>query len=228
MNTLMEAAIKFLRRDASDYNTLHRLQVGEQMLTRDQVADLLVITPSVAPEQENVSPLFDLMRSAASWGMVYGPHLTGDNWHKTRDEFIRNTLGSEKSPPDWMRIKVFNEMKERLALPSNDEASLGPWETLHDLNRAAHHSVNYASPGEAETHADGLRFRRIVALLAEVWRHDELQTGDDHPTMKRAKEITDPILDALDDNDDPTITMAGLPQIVRDVIDQLWREGLAP
>jgi hypothetical protein len=42
-----------------------------------------------------------------------------------------------KTPADWMRKAVFAEMKERLALPSNDEAAIGPFETLLEMNSIA-------------------------------------------------------------------------------------------
>jgi hypothetical protein len=40
---------------------------------------------------------------------------------------------SNGTPPDWMRKWVFDEMRERLALPDGDEARIGPDETLQEM-----------------------------------------------------------------------------------------------
>lgn len=123
---------------------------------------------------------------------------------------------------DWMRVLVFNEMKERLALPSNDEAAIGPWETLHELMEAAG-----AQKKSSALMDDGRRFRQLIALLLAAFKHEEIDDAGPHPALVRLKALAEPTMLELEDSDDTEFgdVMAKVPNLVRTLLDQLKSEG---
>ena len=80
-------------------------------------------------------------------------------------------------------------------------------------------------PEEEALVADGYRFRRIIKLMADAFKYETLDDLGPHPAMARLKELAEPIFEAMD-SDDPTITLEGVPNIVRNLLDQVYNEGL--
>lgn len=130
--------------------------------------------------------------------------FTGDKWPMAQRLIEALQAMDTRVPPDWMRVMVFEEFSERLALPSNDEASIGPWDTFSNLllQTGLHHRVPMlralkelaktdGSPDnvrDAETLAARVRVTAMEALAEGSKEGPAVWLTSDHKAYGRASD----------------------------------------
>jgi hypothetical protein len=104
-------------------------------------------------------------------------------------EMANAEFAPPSKPEDWMRVLVFKELKERLALPDGDEARIGPAETLRELNEIDCRAVNHCAKIDLNGPAvwltkEGRAFGRVSDEQIEVVLREALTDVQERSGLK--------------------------------------------